>query len=100
MRSLFALREDHRKEPRSHDMIKQVRLGPLACELYRSRNQWRVGHGDTGQQSCRDVGLCFQVNCTHLTLSSVVSAFGLETEPISPTQSWGPSKLPPAPFHH
>src|SRR5258707_496435 len=43
MRSLLALRDLRGKDPRSHDMIKQVRLRPLAGELYGPRNQRRVG---------------------------------------------------------
>src|SRR5260370_1550872 len=64
-------------------MIKQIRLGPLACELDGARNRWRVRNQDTGQQTCRDVGLCFQFSCacSHFTLSSVVSASLLREGP-------------------
>jgi hypothetical protein len=93
MRSLFALREKRGKEPRPHDMIKQVRLGSLLCELYGPRNQWRVRHGDARQQTCRKGGLWSQVSCTHFTLSYVFCNPLSKTGPILETHSRAPPFL-------
>src|SRR5262249_48949714 len=51
MRNLLLSRETHRKEPGSHDMIEQIRLGAPARMLDRACDERSIGYENTCHQA-------------------------------------------------